>query len=443
MSMRIPPPIQPLPPTHATPVTPAEHGAQLHLRLNGLAAGLANTRASGEATQTGLATFNANAKITTLERKQALQRSLHQRATRGQRGSAPRLDDADPALEAAAAKLASAFTDGDEEALEEQLGQRPDPLQRHTLLKHTRALLQKQAAAMTGPRQGTLTVRKLIQKLDAMLNELLENFAEEINAGLESVDGLANALGEMEQPDLGPESGVDAAEGKVVDPSAPQMEGGPAGDTPLAQLRANFGAGSDGKLDQRIVPSDMYAALRRMPGAGDLKKALAAGRARMTGKLKSRGKGGPQLWLSLDDAKCFTTVLTCDALAGDLRRDLSDKEQANLTPQAEAEDITMLLLRAGEPERDKAAMLMNTLVGPESATAPQQRAKACKLLRSVLADLPATLNQGDAKPRLQALCADLDAMRVKLHASLATPRSETDTFEQGLRASRRATQGAN
>lgn len=435
--MRIPTPIQPLAPTHAAPVTPAQHGPQVHLHASGLAASLANAHEASETTRTGLAAFNANAKITL--QRQAQIKSLLQRATKGHRGSAPRADDADALLEAAANNLAGAFSDGDEEALEEQLGRHPDPLQRHTLLKQTRALLEKQAAAITGPRQGTLTIQQLIRKLDRKLEALLADHGEEIEAGMAVSDSFSDAMGELEQPDLGPVSGSEATEGQ----GASDTEGAAAGETPLALLRAQLGAKGQGKFDQPITPQALFAALLAQPGAGNLKNVLAAGRNRLTGNLKSRGKGGPKLWLSLSDAACFTVVQTCSAVAGDLRRDLSDKEMANLAPQADESAMTMLLLRAGEPERDKAASMMQTLVGPESATPPQQRAKACKLLRTVLADLPPMLSQGEAKPRLQALCADLDAMQVQLHATLAAPPSETDTFEQGLRATRRAMLGAN
>jgi hypothetical protein len=140
-------------------------------------------------------------------------------------------------------------------------------------------------------------------------------------------------------------------------------------------------------------------------------------------ELRRRGRSGPRLWLSLQDAACFQLVNTSYALAGDLRRELS--EQAETAPLAGQGALARLLLRLGEPEVGQAEPLLRQLADMRRLT-PRQRAAACRALRGVIARCPDGMWGGEALPQRNRLLDQLQQMTIEHHAALPTLSTAPD-----------------
>jgi hypothetical protein len=223
----------------------------------------------------------------------------------------------------------------------------------------------------------------------------------------------------------------------------------------LLALRVRYGAQDDGRTDQPLTPSALFESLladiAKSGGDASLGSALAARRTELSAGLRTRGGKLPQVWLSLSDAASFTVVQSCFAIAGALRRDLS--EQAKTNPRLSQAELTSLLLRVAEPESGKADKLLEALLGPDPLAAQggqfsstqdvdpattdfraiANRAVACELIRAVVVDMPPALWPQELGQQRQVLMGQLRAVTAALHAMLPAPPPLADTLEKRLR----------
>ncbi|MET3130420.1 hypothetical protein AAKU55_000673 [Oxalobacteraceae bacterium GrIS 1.11] len=312
------------------------------------------------------------------------------------------VDDEHGALRAGAAELLEALSDSDDGGkAEERLAERYDPLQRYVLLS--------KAAEMLDQQEDGLGKDELSGKLDTMLADLMAQHGAAITSGLEQADALDGALELMSQP-------------------APGTDGADS----MRQLRAQYGPKGGGALEQPLTPAGLFASLLERAGAARVGKALSALRKKMADSLYVKGRGGPRLWLSLSDAASFNVVQTSYAMAGDLRRDLS--EQAAVAPRADQAETAAILLNLGQGDGEQADTMLERIVGPEKMS-PLRQVAALRLLRGVVGKLPPAIWSQAGHAQRQPLIENLQRAIVALHPALPSLAPTADLLESRLRLS--------
>jgi hypothetical protein len=306
-------------------------------------------------------------------------------------------DDDDSPLRTAAAELLEALSDGAEDGRERRHAQH-DPLQQHALLQQARELLERQPDDGGGQRE------RLRGKIDAMQADLTARHGAAIDEGGRQAAAFEGALAALE----------------ANAPAGP----GDTGDTDtLSDLRRLYGAPADGRRDAPLAPAALLDILLKRGGATGAANALGRPPAQMQDALRQRGRSGPRLWLSLQDARCFQLVDTSYALAGELRGAIS--EQAEVSPRLAQGDVARLLLRLGEPETGQAGALLRQLVDTEHMT-PAQRGGACRALRAVIARCPDGMWSGEPLPQRNRLLDQLRDMTIEHDAALPPAAAAPD-----------------
>ena len=309
-------------------------------------------------------------------------------------------DDHDTALKTAAAQLIESLSGRGDDGLERGRDNE-DPLERQLLLDQARELLQQLPDDGAGRREAVGA------KLDAM------------QAGLTALHGPAIAQGKAH---------ADAFEGALAALEAAAPAGGSGA---LSAWRRQLGAHADGRRPAPLAPAALLDILLARAGQAGAAAALGRPPAQLHAELRHRGRSGPRLWLSLQDAACFQLVNTSFALAGELRRAVS--EQAATAPLAAQDALARLLLRLGEPEVGQAEPLLRHLADMERLT-PRQRAGAGGALRGVIARGPDGMWGGDAQPQRKRLLDQLQDMTIEQHAALPTVSSApADALQARLR----------
>ncbi|PHV06624.1 hypothetical protein CSQ96_14805 [Janthinobacterium sp. BJB412] len=307
-------------------------------------------------------------------------------------------DDAETPLRTAAAQLIERLSDAGDDAHPWRRGPH-DPLQQHTLLEQARQLLEQQ------PDDGGGQRARLGARLDAMEADLHGRHGAAIDEGTHQALAFEAALSTLD----------DGADGPGT----------------LSDLRRRLGAPADGRRDAPLAPQALLDILLKNAGQAGAAAALGRPPARTREELRRRGRSGPRLWLSLQDASCFQLVNTSYALAGELRRELSERVQT--TPLIGQGALARQLLRLGEPEGGQAGPLLRQMVDMQHLS-PSQRAAACRSLRGVIARCPDGMWEGEALPRRNRLLEQLRQMTVDHHAAL--PEQSTtpeDALQSRLR----------
>lgn len=313
----------------------------------------------------------------------------------------PTHDDHDTALKTAAAQLIESLSQHEDDGLERGRDME-DPLQRQMLLEQARDMLALQPDDGSGQREAVGA------KLDAMQAALTARHGPAIAQGRHHADAFEGALAALH----------------AAAPAA-------GGDASLSALRRQFGAVADGGRAAPLVPTALLDILLSRAGQAGAAAALGRPPAQLHAELHQRGRAGPRLWLSLQDAACFQLVNTSYALAGELRREVS--EQAATAPLAAQDTLARLLLRLGEPDVGQAEPLLRQLADMERLT-PRQRAGACGALRGVIARCPDAMWGGEALPQRKRLLDQLKEMTVEQHAALPTVSSApADALQSRLR----------
>ncbi|MFB9241711.1 hypothetical protein IV454_18735 [Massilia antarctica] len=326
---------------------------------------------------------------------------LARRLARTQTAALPAAqDEYDTPLATAAAHLIESLAQPGEDGRERWQGTQ-DPLQQQMLLEQARQQLDEQADDGSG-RRDTVGAR-----LDAM------------QAGLGARHGAAIAEGRRH---------ADAFEGALatLDAAAP----GASAPT-LSALRRQFGAPASGRRDSPLAPAALLDILLAHADQAGTAGALGRPPARLHEELRRRGRSGPRLWLSLQDAACFQLVNTSYALAGELRRELS--ERAGTAPLAGQGALARLLLGLGEADAGQAAPLLRQLVDMERLT-PRQRAAACQSLRATIARCPDAMWSGAAPSQRPRLLDQLQELIIEHHAAApALSAAPGDALQSRLR----------
>lgn len=288
-------------------------------------------------------------------------------------------DDHDSPLKSAAAQLiASLEQSGDDDGKRWQGPE--DPLQQEMLLEQARQQLDCLVDDGSGRHEA------IGARLDALQAELGARHGPAIAQGKRDADAFEGALATLD--------------------AAPAT---------LSALRQQFGAPASGRRDAPLAPSALLDVMLR--NAGPSGTALGRPPAQLHEELRRHGRSGPRLWLSLQDAATFQLVNTSFALAGDLRRELS--ERAGCAPLAGQGELARLLLGMGEADGGQAAPLLRQLVDMERLS-PRQRGAACQVLRATVARCPDGMLGGAAPSRRQGLLEQLQDQIVEHHAALPT-----------------------
>jgi hypothetical protein len=349
--------------------------------LHGAAAVPAPKSAVADSQSIGKAGFDQLAGSTSLKAQlPAARMALARRLTRTLAGPHPAAqDEHDSPLKAAAAELIAALAQPGED--DGQRWQGPDdPLQQEMLLEQARQQLAQQADDGSGMHE-TVGAR-----LDAMQAQLAARHGPAIAQGKRDAEAFEGALATL---DAAPAS--------------------------LSALRQQFGAAPNGRRDAPLAPAALLDVMLR--NAGPSGTALGRPPAQLHEELRRRGRAGPRLWLSLQDAATFQLVNTSFALAGDLRRELS--EQAASAPLAGQGELARLLLGLGEADGGQAAPLLRQLVDMERL-GPRQRGAACRALRATIARCPDRMWSGAPPSRRQGLLDQLQERIVEHDAALPT-----------------------
>ncbi|NHZ32646.1 hypothetical protein [Massilia rubra] len=274
-----------------------------------------------------------------------------------------------------------------------------DPLQQQMLLDQARQMLDQKGG--DGGRRAAGADR-----LDAMQAELAACHGAAIAQGQRAADALEGALATLD--------------------AAPAT---------LSALRQQFGAPASGRRDAPMAPAALLDIL--LAQAGPSGEVLGRPPAQLHAELRRRGRSGPRLWLSMQDAACFQLVNTSVALAGELRRELS--EQAHTTPLAGQGALARLLLGLGDPNAGQAGPLLRQLVDVERL-GPRQRGAACRALRATLARCPDAMWNGAPPSQRTGLLDQLQEMTIEQHAALpALAAAPADLLQARLRQDHHST----
>ncbi len=341
------------------------------------------------------AAANLEQKQAQSERKVLQQRLPPARPTKAARGPSARVSADEEDLQARVVELLDGLSGGhDRDALERDLEERYDALERYTLLSEARAVLEGDPGA-----GGDVAAR-----LDSMLAELEAGQGAAFGAGRRSAAELEVTLGLLDD-------GTAAT---------------------LPQLRLLYGAKGCAGMDAPLMALALFESLLARQGAARLDAAMRQLRGTMARELHHRRGAGPRLWLSLSDAASFNVMQSCFSMAADLRAALA--EQAAVTPAADQAGTTLMLLTAGQA---KAEHMLAGIAGNDKL-APFQEVAACRLLRELVQRLPPALWHGDAAPQRLGLVAQFDARLDKLAGALPAVASRAELLEARLRTARRA-----
>jgi hypothetical protein len=151
-----------------------------------------------------------------------------------------------------------------------------------------------------------------------------------------------------------------------------------------------------------LTPMGLAKSLMDRFGADNFIGALGGLRSKMAAEFRTRpaDRAGPRLWLSLTDAASFNVVQSSFALAGDLRRDLS--EQAKLVGKASQAETALALLGATEQGRGRADTLVGQIADSKALTELQQM-HLYRLTGQAVEKMPMTAWPKDSAQRMNLL----------------------------------------
>ncbi len=335
------------------------------------AGALVGIKLQGGVEESGLADFNARAgvnphRVMHTERIPLQQRRLmppsRRLATTAATGASGADFHDDERLQVAAAGALQTLQQGDRSSLEEQLAQTYDPLERYTLLRRVRLQVDETDLSPTEKDQ-------LKNNVNEMVTDLMDQYGDVIRSGLKQAQSFEVAVGTMDS--------LAQANDQHYDTDS------------VHQLRSQFGAKSEGKLDAPLTPLTLAYSLQTKFGANHFTTALAGLRSKLADEFRSNPatKPGPRLWMSLSDAAAFNVVQTSFAIAGDLRRDLS--ERAGITSAFHQSGTALALLNAAQTGAKTADTVVGQIIGQQEIEG-RGKMQTYALIRQAVDKLPAT-----------------------------------------------------
>ena len=363
---------------------------------------------------TGLAEFNERAGVRHRQHGQHAGLALQQRRllpaprrppsrpaqNAGSAAGAGGVDD----LHAAGTDVIDALRRGGKSELEDMLAGEYDALERHALLRNARA--QVDAGDLSETEKDALK-----NSLNGMMSDLMDTHGDVIRMGLKDAGRFEAAVDDMDALSQ-------AADGNR-DPDS------------LRTLRALYGAKGQGRHDAALTPLALAKTLQDKFGVASFSRALDDLRSKMARDFRANPAiAGPRLWLSLSDAASFNAVQSGFAIAGELRRDLSERAGILLAPDQAA--TAMALLGVAELGVTRGDAFIWHLV--DSKNSPLlKRMQLYVLVRQAVEKLPIALWQAEALPQRMKLLDELRALAVALSGEEPYPVADEAALQRQLR----------
>ncbi len=312
-------------------------------------------------------------------------------------------------LESVAGKVIEDLQNSGRSELEARLTASYDVLERHTLLR----------AAMSQLSDKDLSSEeedRLKGTLEEMLDQLMKTDGDAIREGLKGAEAFEITLEAMEE--------FEQKNGETHVPNT------------LSALRSlyNNKSGRSGGMEEPLAPLALAKELLSRFGPENFSSSLLTLRSRMAVDLRSARAidTGPRLWLSLSDAASFNALQSCFAIAGDFRRNLS--ERAAITPGGNQVDTALVLL-ALPGSSEQAERLANKMI-VQKQMKPLQRIQMFMLIRHAVESLSISMWDPRLFQQRQALLTDLRAATFAISDKLVRSVSREKELEQQLREER-------
>lgn len=307
-------------------------------------------------------------------------------------------------LEVAATQVIEDLQRNERSEMEARLIASYDVLERHTLLRAVKNQLSSKN--LSQEEEGRLN-----GILDEMLDDLMKTDGDAIRAGLRDAQALEQAIGTMEE--------FERKSGNTRIPGT------------LPALRALYEAKRSTGVEGALTPLVLANILLDKFGSENFSNALLTLRTRMAAGLRTEHarNTGPRLWLSLSDAASFNAVQSVFFIAGDFRRNLS--ERAGITPSGSQAETALVLLAL--PDTGGQAEAIAAKITRQKQMGTLQRIQVFMLLRYAVESL--SLSLWDSRGLQQRLLL-LDELRVAVFAvsdKLVRPPSEEKELERQLR----------
>jgi hypothetical protein len=365
--------------------------------------------ADGETEVTGTSVFDDLAgvkphKFKRKELKQRLQTTVQQRRSPQQRKVPPRInvnpdDDDDMPIRHAATSAVSRLREDGRDALERDLENELDPLQRYALLHNAMREVDEQNLP-------ALEKEELKEQLNGMLDKLMKEHRSEIRQGMKSAEDI--------------EAAVRA------------MAGGPK-PASLRELRFLYGAKGKGVFDSPLSPLAMAKALQERFGGDSFTSGLNSLRSKMSGELRAEHKKSqsPRFWLCMSDASAFNMVQSTHAIAVELRRDLVAKAQ--VLPKVNPAAITVSLLSVVEAGKSKVNSMVAQICDAKDSD-PVKKALVYAQVAHAIKMLPLALWALDKQSQRLDLIDELVKQVVGTYGSMPMPELSVERKERQLLA---------
>lgn len=398
-------------PSHIKPLPPAANAALSHAAVT---TAQAQTPTAAHRSDRGLAEFNDLVGLkprghhNPVTLKQGLVQPRTARLQQRRTANASPLDaaaDTDEHLHAASSDVLGALRSGGRSGLEERLSDSYDPLERHALLEYTRAKVDESDFSEAEK-------NRLKKDLDGMLAELDGKHGDEIGIGQKNKVAFESALGEMNALSAGSHAHDHAGS--------------------LTQLRALYGSRGNGKTEMGLTPMGLAKSLIDKFGAGNFIGALGGLRSKMASDFRNKpaDRAGPRLWLSLTDAASFNVVQSSFALAGDLRRDLS--ERAKVVGKGTQAETAVALLGVTEQGRGRADPLLSQIADIKTLD-EKQKMQLFALTRQAVEKMPMTAWPKDVPAQRMNLLDELRTLGVNVCDKMPRTATSAEQLEQKMR----------
>lgn len=312
-------------------------------------------------------------------------------------------------LESVAGKVIEDLQNSGRSELEARLTASYDVLERHTLLRAAKSQLSDKDLS---PEEK----ERLNGTLEEMLDQLMKTDGDAIREGLKGTEAFEITLEAMEE--------FEQKNGEMHVPNT------------LSALRSlyNNKSGRSGGMEEPLAPLALAKELLSRFGPENFSSSLLTLRSRMAVDLRSARAidTGPRLWLSLSDAASFNALQSCFAIAGDFRRNLS--ERAAITPGGNQVDTALVLL-ALPGSSEQAERLANKMI-VQKQMKPLQRIQMFMLIRHAVESLSISMWDPRLFQQRQALLTDLRAATFAISDKLVRSVSREKELEQQLREER-------
>lgn len=369
---------------------------------------------AGKAEVTGLAEFNTRAGVEQKQHGHHVEVTLQRRLVAVSRRGPPRAgqhsnstNQASDDLHAAGVDVVDALRSGSKAELADMLEGDYDALERHALLRDARAQIDS----------GDLSEAekdRLKEDLNGMMSDLMDSHGDVIRTGLKSASEFESAASEM-------------------DALARNNDANHDPDSLLA-LRAQYGAKGEGRVDAPLTPMALAKSLQNKFGVEHFSQALGNLRSKMSVDLRSSSArdSGPRLWLSLSDAAAFNAVQSSFSIAGDLRRDLS--ERGSITLKVNQAGTAVALLGVAELGVSCAEAFIDHLVDSKDSSA-LRNIQLYMLVRQAVEKLSITMWRPEMLHQRMTLLDELRALAsLQCGQVRVSPEDDSDLqLEQQLR----------